>query len=89
MSLLGPYPHFNIGGRKRATLVKDKVPAERSRGNRPQYIARAKQDPEKDFMVTIGAAFPFNNGDGFVVKLSMTPTSWNGDFILVPPKADE
>lgn len=62
---------------------------EKPRGNRPQYFARAKQTPDSDFMVTIGAAFPFNSGDGFVVKLNLTPTNWNGDFILVPPKADE
>jgi hypothetical protein len=37
-------------------------------------------------MMTIGAAWPFNEGDGLVVKLQMVPTQWSGDFILVPPK---
>ena len=58
----------------------------RPRGNKPLYIARARQTPESDVMVTIGAAWPFNQGDGLVVKLQMIPTQWSGDFILVTPK---
>jgi hypothetical protein len=60
--------------------------ADRPRGNKPVYIARARQTPESEVMVTIGAAWPFNNGDGLVVKLHMMPTQWSGDFILVTPK---
>jgi hypothetical protein len=63
--------------------------AKEARGNRPQYIARAKQDPEKDFMMTIGAAWPFREGDGFVLKLHSLPTNWTGDLILVVPKSDD
>jgi hypothetical protein len=58
----------------------------RPRGNKPLYIARARQAPESEVMVTIGAAWPFNEGDGFVVKLQMIPMQWAGDFILVTPK---
>lgn len=58
----------------------------RPRGNKPTYIARARQTPESEMMVTIGAAWPFNEGEGLVVKLQMVPTQWSGDFILVPPK---
>jgi hypothetical protein len=46
---------------------------ERPRGNKPVYIARAKQAPDSEVMVTIGAAWPFNEGDGLVVKLQMNP----------------
>jgi hypothetical protein len=60
--------------------------SERPRGNKPVYIARAKQTPDSEVMVTIGAAWPFNEGDGLVVKLQMIPTQWSGDFILVTPK---
>lgn len=58
----------------------------RPRGSRPTYIARAKQSPDSDVIITIGAAWPFNEGDGLVVKLQSRPMQWSGDFILVPPK---
>jgi hypothetical protein len=60
----------------------------RVRGNKPLYIARARQTPESEVMVTIGAVWPFNEGDGLVVKLQMIPTQWSGDFILVTPKEE-
>jgi hypothetical protein len=56
------------------------------KGSRPTYVARAKQSPDSEMMTTIGAAWPFNEGDGMVVRLQMTPTNWDGSFILVPPK---
>jgi len=59
-----------------------------AKGNKPQYIARAKQTPDSDVMVTIGAAWPFKEGNGLVVKLQLVPTQWTGDFILVEPKED-
>jgi hypothetical protein len=62
---------------------------ERPKGAKPIYNARVKQNPDSDFMVTIGAAWPFNQGDGLVVQLNLIPTNWDGKFILVPPKDDE
>ena len=59
-----------------------------AKGSKPTYIARAKQTADSDVMVTIGAAWPFKEGNGLVVKLQLTPTNWNGDFILVEPKED-
>ncbi len=59
-----------------------------SKGSKPKYIARAKKEESSDHMQTIGAAWPFKEGEGLVIKLDMTPTNWNGDFILVPPKED-
>lgn len=56
---------------------------------RPMYNARAKENPESDRWITIGAAWDFKNGDGFAVRLNNTPTNWDGTFILVPPLADE
>lgn len=55
-------------------------------GGKPVYLAKAKQSPESEFMLVIGAVWAFKNGDGFVVKLHSLPTSWNGDLILVPQK---
>lgn len=60
-----------------------------SKGNKPDFIARAKQNPESEFMLNIGGAWKWKNGDGYVVKLNCVPTNWNGDFILAPPKEDE
>ena len=58
------------------------------KGNKPKYIARAKKDEDSDYMQTIGAAWPFKEGEGLVIKLDLVPTNWSGDFILVPPKED-
>ena len=59
------------------------------KGDKPRYIARAKQAPDSEFMSTIGAAWPFKEGDGLVVKLQMIPTDWDGSFLLVEPKDEE
>ena len=63
--------------------------AEVKRGARPHLIARARQSPDSEFMVTIGAAWAWKEGTGFVVKLSMLPTNWDGSFILAEPKEDD
>jgi hypothetical protein len=60
---------------------------EKPKGNKPIYNARVKVG-DGDFMQTIGAAWPFNEGDGLVVTLNLIPTNWDGKFILVPPKDD-
>lgn len=61
---------------------------QRPKGMRPTYVARAKQSPNSEYMHTIGAAFPFKEGDGLVVNLHFVPTDWNGSFILVPPREE-
>ncbi|WP_395019816.1 hypothetical protein [Dongia sp.] len=61
----------------------------KSNGSKPSMIARVKQSPDSDYMVTIGAAWPFKEGEGMVVKLQSLPIQWDGDFILVPPKEDD
>lgn len=58
-------------------------------GSKPKYIARAKQSPDSDYMITIGAAWPFREGEGLVVKLQSLPIQWDGDFLLVEPKEEE
>ena len=58
------------------------------KGSKPVFNARAKTDPENDFMITIGAAWEFKDGEGYVVKLQNVPINWDGSFILVPPKDD-
>ena len=58
-------------------------------GNRPVYVARAKQG-NSDYMTTIGAAFAFKEGDGLVVNLQFVPTNLKDglSFILVPQKEE-
>ena len=60
-----------------------------SKGEKPVFRARAKTDPKEGFMVTIGAAWPFKEGGGYVVRLETIPVNWDGSFILVPPKEGE
>lgn len=62
--------------------------AKENGGERPTYNVRARQEPDSEYMMTIGVAWPFRNGDGYVVKLRATPTNWDGTFILVPPQDD-
>ena len=73
----------------RLTMGRIKEQAEKPKGAKPTYNARARASPDSDYMQTIGAAWPFNEGDGLVVNLQFVPTNWDGKFILVPPKDDE
>lgn len=59
-----------------------------ARGNRPVFNVRAKQSPDSEYMMTIGAVWPFKEGEGFVVKLHSMPIGWNGECILVAPKEE-
>jgi len=78
-------------------MARNPAPAEKPRGEtngngngrKPQYIARAKQHPDSEFMQTIGAAWSFKEGSGLVVKLQFIPANnWDGSFILVEPKEE-
>jgi hypothetical protein len=60
-----------------------------AQGNKPVFNARAKQEPDSEYMQTIGAAWTFKEGEGYVVRLTSIPTQWDGSFILVPPKDPE
>lgn len=62
---------------------------DRPRGGKPIYIARARASPDGDYMQSIGAAWPFDKGDGLVVKLQFLPVNWDGSFILVTPKDEK
>ena len=64
--------------------------ASRSRGNKPVYNVRAKtgqKDGEgRDIFTTVGAAWPFNQGDGLNVRINLLPVNFDGQLMLVPPK---
>ncbi len=70
-------------------MATAKETSEKPKGSKPTYIARARQGPDSEYMQTIGAAWPFNEGDGLVVNLQFVPTNWDGKLILVPPKDSE
>jgi hypothetical protein len=61
-----------------------------TKGDRPAYNVRAKTGRKdgdgRDVFTTIGAAWPFNNGDGLNVRLSVLPVNFDGQLMLVPPK---
>ena len=58
-----------------------------AKGSRPIFNVRARASPDSDYMTTIGAAWKFKEGEGYVVKLNFLPL--DGSVILVPPKSDE
>ena len=41
-----------------------------------------------DIFTTVGAAWPFNNGDGLNVRINLLPVNFDGQLMLVPPKDD-
>jgi hypothetical protein len=47
---------------------------------KPQYIVFARQSPDSDFMVTVGAGWKFE--DGIVLRLDLVPTKWDGVVLL-------
>jgi hypothetical protein len=57
-----------------------------SKGDKPVFNVRVRQEPDSEYMTTIGAAWKFKQGEGFVVKLHSAPVNWDGSIVLVPPK---
>jgi hypothetical protein len=57
-----------------------------SKGEKPTFNVRARQEPDSEYMTTIGAAWPFKEGTGYVVRLQTVPVKWDGTCVLVPPK---
>ena len=56
-----------------------------AKGDKPQFIIRAKQEPGSEYMTTVGSAWKFRKGEGYVVKIHSMPVNWDGSFIMVPP----
>jgi hypothetical protein len=51
-----------------------------------QYAARARTKPDGDVWFTIGQAWVFEENEevGYMVRLTMVPTSWDGELLLLP-----
>lgn len=68
----------------------EKVPekAKEPEKRKPDFVVRCKQSTDSDFWTTIGAAWSadINGKAGYSVRLHLIPTSWDGSFLLMPPK---
>jgi hypothetical protein len=63
-----------------------------AKGQKPSFIVKAKtgrkDDQDRDIFVTCGAAWPFNNGNGYSVKINSLPVPFDGFLILTEPQED-
>jgi hypothetical protein len=59
------------------------------KGDKPAYNVRARQEPKSDYLTTVGSAWKFKEGDGYVVRIHSLPVDWDGSFILVKPLEPE
>jgi len=59
-----------------------------SKGDKPVFNVRVRQEPDSEYMTTIGAAWKFKKGEGYVVKLHSIPVNWDGSIVLVPAKEE-
>jgi hypothetical protein len=61
-----------------------------AQGRKPDMIVRAKtgrQDgDQKDIFVTVGAAWAFQNGTGYNLRINSLPVPFDGSLMLVEPK---
>ena len=55
------------------------------RGDKPVFVIRARQEPRSDYLTTVGSAWKFRQGEGYVLRIHSMPVKWDGSFILVPP----
>ena len=61
------------------------------RSSKPVYNVRAKTGKDgdgRDLFTTIGAAWPFERGDGLNVRINLLPVGFDGHLMLVPPQED-
>ena len=63
------------------------------KGSKPSFNIRAKtgrkDDQGNDIFMTVGAAWPFNNGNGFNIKINSLPVPFDGTLMMVEPMREE
>lgn len=63
-----------------------------AKGSKPSFNIRAKtgrKDGEgNDIFMTVGAAWPFQNGTGFNIKVNSLPVPFDGTLMMVEPRDD-
>lgn len=64
-----------------------------AKGSRPAFSVRAKtgrkDDQDKDIFVTVGAAWKWQNGTGYNLKIDTLPVAFDGYLLLTEPKDEE
>jgi uncharacterized protein (DUF736 family) len=74
-----------------ATKLAKKEEPKNAEKRQPDYVVRCKQSPESEYWLTIGAGWTaaFKDGSsGISVKINNAPMGWNGDCLLMTPKAE-
>jgi uncharacterized protein (DUF736 family) len=69
-------------------FAKGKKQEEPKGKRQPDFVVRAKQSPDSEYWVTIGAAWEADLKDGkkgYSLKINNMPINWNGDALLMPP----
>lgn len=83
-----------LGESECAMTFQQRKPAgkepEKQKGNAPDYVVRARQEPGSDFFVNCGAAWMIevNGKPAISLKLTAMPINTDGSFLLLPPKED-
>jgi hypothetical protein len=64
---------------------------QKEKGKRPDFTIRARQSPESDFFITVGAAWEIVVGDktAYSIKLTSMPINWDGSALMLVPKEEE
>lgn len=60
------------------------------KGKKPDFVIRARQGPNSDFYITLGACWKVDvNGEECLsVKMNAIPIGWDGSALILPPKED-
>jgi hypothetical protein len=61
---------------------------EKAEKRQPDFVIRAKQSPDSEYWVTIGAMWKANlkdNKEGWSIKINNAPMNWNGDALAMEP----
>lgn len=69
--------------------VAKKAP-EKEKGNKPDFVIRARQAVGSDFFVNVGAAWAVtvNGEEAYSVKITNMPVAWDGSCLMLKPKEE-
>lgn len=69
---------------------KNEKEKEQPKGNKPDWVIRARQSPDSDFYVHCGAGWNIQVGgkDAISLKLTVMPVVTDGSFLLLSPKEE-
>lgn len=63
---------------------------QKEKGNKPDFIIRAKQSADSEFYLTLGAAWKIevNGQEALSLKFNSFPVAWDGSAVALTPKED-